>query len=253
MVGGIGISVWFKIREVYRTLLRRSDCSIMASQDVQCPICNECFSSSKINTHVNWCLGDENVRKDSSVVRDVKSEASSGEEPKKKRLKSDAEVAKNSPAIPNEGAMAREKKGNWNFMMGKKQATVSPGKCKAKFEQIKAVCDDKAEPVVNVGSNFLNVPRKTPCFSESKAETSKTLISNKDSHMDIHSNVPLAERMRPVTLDGYIGQDQAIGGKKLLRSLFEANKIPSMILWGPPGCGKVTSLHYKIVISDTYY
>ena len=225
----------------------------MASQDVQCPICNRFFGSSKINTHVNWCLGDENDRNDPSEARGIESEACSMEEPKKKRLKTDAEVAKNSPAMPNEGTMATEKEGNWNFMMGKKQATVSPGKSKAKFEQIKPVCDDKAKRVVNVGGNFLNVPRKTPCFSESKAETSKTLISNKDSHVDIHSNVPLAERMRPVTLDGYIGQDQAIGRKKLLRSLFEASKIPSMILWGPPGCGKVTSLHYKIVVLDTCY
>ncbi|XP_033754243.1 ATPase WRNIP1-like isoform X3 [Pecten maximus] len=46
--------------------------------------------------------------------------------------------------------------------------------------------------------------------------------------------------MRPKSLDGYIGQDKAIGKKSLLRSLLQTDQIPSLILWGPPGCGKTT-------------
>ena len=51
---------------------------------------------------------------------------------------------------------------------------------------------------------------------------------------------PLAERMRPRTLDDYVGQEHVVGPGKLLRRAIEADRIPSMILWGPPGTGKTT-------------
>ena len=50
---------------------------------------------------------------------------------------------------------------------------------------------------------------------------------------------PLAERMRPCGLQDYVGQTKVVGNNSLLRSLLETNEVPSMILWGPPGCGKV--------------
>jgi putative ATPase len=52
--------------------------------------------------------------------------------------------------------------------------------------------------------------------------------------------VPLAERMRPRTLDEYIGQEHLTGAGRLLRRAVESDRIPSMILWGPPGTGKTT-------------
>ncbi|KAM5263661.1 ATPase WRNIP1 isoform 2-T2 [Ctenodactylus gundi] len=54
---------------------------------------------------------------------------------------------------------------------------------------------------------------------------------------------PLADKMRPDTLQEYIGQSRAVGQETLLRSLLETSEIPSMILWGPPGCGKTTLAH----------
>ncbi|MAY83862.1 MAG: AAA family ATPase [Flavobacteriales bacterium] len=53
-------------------------------------------------------------------------------------------------------------------------------------------------------------------------------------------NTPLAERMRPKSLDDYVGQKQLIGEGTVLRKLIEKGQIPSMILWGPPGTGKTT-------------
>ena len=52
--------------------------------------------------------------------------------------------------------------------------------------------------------------------------------------------MPLAERMRPRTLDEYIGQQHLTGPGRLLRRVVESDRIPSMILWGPPGTGKTT-------------
>ena len=51
---------------------------------------------------------------------------------------------------------------------------------------------------------------------------------------------PLAERMRPETLGDLVGQEHLAGNKSILRTSIEQGKIPSMILWGPPGTGKTT-------------
>ncbi len=51
---------------------------------------------------------------------------------------------------------------------------------------------------------------------------------------------PLAERMRPVKLDDYVGQTALTGPNAALRKSIESDNIPSMILWGPPGVGKTT-------------
>jgi len=51
---------------------------------------------------------------------------------------------------------------------------------------------------------------------------------------------PLAERMRPLSLDAYVGQQHLVGEGAVLRQAIERGKIPSFILWGPPGVGKTT-------------
>ena len=51
---------------------------------------------------------------------------------------------------------------------------------------------------------------------------------------------PLADRMRPQTLDEFIGQEELLGPGKPLRTQIERDELSSMLLWGPPGCGKTT-------------
>lgn len=51
---------------------------------------------------------------------------------------------------------------------------------------------------------------------------------------------PLAERMRPRTLDEFVGQEELVGPKSFLREAIAHDRVPSMILWGPPGTGKTT-------------
>lgn len=51
---------------------------------------------------------------------------------------------------------------------------------------------------------------------------------------------PLAERLRPKTLDDYIGQAHLVGPGAILRKMIDAGRVPSFILWGPPGVGKTT-------------
>src|SRR6476659_757078 len=56
----------------------------------------------------------------------------------------------------------------------------------------------------------------------------------------MNSSAPLAERMRPQTLDDLVGQEHLTGKESVLRTAIENGKIPSMILWWPPGTGKTT-------------
>ena len=53
-------------------------------------------------------------------------------------------------------------------------------------------------------------------------------------------SVPLAERLRPATLDDVVGQAHLLGEGKPLRLAFASGRLHSMILWGPPGVGKTT-------------
>ena len=54
------------------------------------------------------------------------------------------------------------------------------------------------------------------------------------------ANIPLAERMRPRTLDEYIGQRHLVGPDAVIRRMIESGHVASFILWGPPGVGKTT-------------
>ena len=58
---------------------------------------------------------------------------------------------------------------------------------------------------------------------------------------NLHSELkPLAERMRPKTLDEFVGQRHILGEGKLLNRLIRAKKVPNCIFYGPPGTGKTT-------------
>ena len=64
-------------------------------------------------------------------------------------------------------------------------------------------------------------------------------------------NEPLAYRMMPKTLDDYVGQEHILGKDKILYRTIKADRLSSIILWGPPGCGK-TSLA-RVISNTTKY
>src|SRR3954453_6201117 len=56
----------------------------------------------------------------------------------------------------------------------------------------------------------------------------------------LQARAPLAERMRPQSLDDVVGQQHILGPRGALRALIESDRLGSIILWGPPGTGKTT-------------
>ena len=64
---------------------------------------------------------------------------------------------------------------------------------------------------------------------------------------------PLAARMRPRTFDEFVGQEHVVGPGRALRKSIEADQIPSMILWGPPGSGKTTLAYLIATVTRSHF
>ncbi len=65
-------------------------------------------------------------------------------------------------------------------------------------------------------------------------------LFDRQGRLDGQRNAPLAERMRPRTFDEFVGQEQVVGRERVLFRAIAAGRLPSFILWGPPGAGKTT-------------
>jgi len=66
------------------------------------------------------------------------------------------------------------------------------------------------------------------------------LFEQEPAQQDVLSHAPLATRMRPIEFEDFVGQQHILGSGKLLRRAIDADKIGSIILYGPPGCGKTS-------------
>ena len=73
--------------------------------------------------------------------------------------------------------------------------------------------------------------------------------SGTDTIAAVSPHAPLAERLRPRSVDEFYGQEHLIGEGRILRRMIETDSLASLILWGPPGCGKTTLAH--IIAAET--
>src|ERR1700691_653008 len=93
-------------------------------------------------------------------------------------------------------------------------------------------------PIGHALAAFVSRPRRcanVPAMARRKADAGEGLFRPRQPAAQ-----PLADRMRPRTLDEVAGQDHLLGPGKLLRQMVAAGALHSMILWGPPGSGKTT-------------
>ncbi|XP_067652442.1 ATPase WRNIP1-like [Haliotis asinina] len=222
-----------------------------SNSKAECPVCGKFFPSSFINTHVNECL---NLSNSESTEADTMSKSN-------KRKSSD-----------------RSEDTGWGFFrqssVSKKAKLSESTKTRSKHESEQketdktvndsdddvSILDDDNDQHLGKSQNF-----KTSTTTKTSATTKPSNIKNifhssipnrelpsssrlsnatqeRPSSTSSSKNkfAPLAERMRPTSLDQYVGQTKAVGRESLLHSLLQGNHIPSMVLWGPPGCGKTT-------------
>ena len=64
---------------------------------------------------------------------------------------------------------------------------------------------------------------------------------------------PLATRMRPTDFHDFVGQEHLIGPGRVLRKAIEAGRLPSIVLWGPPGSGKTTLAYIMANSTESYF
>lgn len=100
-------------------------------------------------------------------------------------------------------------------------------------------CVEVEQPVEG-GANYYRSTKPVDSKGINTYSSTKELFLTPSSKINSKSYFePLAEQMRPTELAKYVGQNKSVGRNTMLRSLLESHEIPSMILWGPPGCGKV--------------
>lgn len=75
----------------------------------------------------------------------------------------------------------------------------------------------------------------------------KKLVMGETTKADFSFVVPLAKQVQPNNLKDFVGQNHVFGENSVLRNLFDKGDIPNLILWGPPGCGKVYFRYYKLI------
>lgn len=83
--------------------------------------------------------------------------------------------------------------------------------------------------------------------SDSSGSSSKLITSSQRSYDITKPSVPLADVMRPKLIEDYVGQEKVIGKESILRKIFETGNVPSLIFWGPPGCGKVCYIMFSLI------
>ncbi|XP_035526211.1 ATPase WRNIP1 [Morone saxatilis] len=210
-----------------------------AADSVQCPVCFKDFPPATINGHLDVCLLNS--------VTDRSPPTADGSEPplKKPRISAEAVAPSstdNTPAassscgtpssavfslFQNKSKVQSERGG----LFASKQPAVA-----AVNKGIKRNLPSEAEP----GPAGTETMKSRPCGSSGQAVKTSNDVSPRRL---LTIDKPLAEMMRPNTLDEYFGQNKVVGQETLLRSLLETQEIPSLILWGPPGCGKTTLAH----------
>lgn len=194
---------------------------------VQCPVCFNDYTPVSINQHLDACLRENSVCNGPS-----RTETS---EPSFKKLRVSFETKPCTPpdngASPGTSRAARpQQSGMFALFQPDKSRVSLPNGCSDVCTGKQGVVNKRIKPTESEPESQLS-------GSDSDRHAGKSRISPWSL---LTKGKPLADILRPNTLEEYFGQNKVIGQQTLFRSLLEAQEIPSFILWGPPGCGKVS-------------
>ncbi|KAF7222444.1 ATPase WRNIP1 [Nothobranchius furzeri] len=191
---------------------------------LQCPVCFESFTPATINDHLDACLQESSADSSPSAA------AETGPPGKRSRIRAEPV---NTPSSPSSMAGTQSRVFSL-FKTNKEKLNVQPERS--------GVFTSKQSPA---GKGIKRVLTETEFGSAgTEAQLSQLPKNETQSPRTLFTfDKPLAEILRPNTLEEYFGQNKVVGQQTLIRSLLDSQEIPSLILWGPPGCGKTTLAH----------
>ncbi|CAG5132415.1 unnamed protein product, partial [Candidula unifasciata] len=222
---------------------------------VECPVCGGLFDSRIISAHANSCLNnsvimdDKMTRKRKSTDWNFLTGSSNAAGP------TPANSAKMLKSIQSKG---KAKGGTSKTKIADVDKTVSVRNGEDSSSDLEFVDEhDTGTPgmfghhatvktVKELNQNSvvtakINEKLQETSIKQTNTNLFKHMMGSKRSVAASNCNAPLAERARPQSLDNFVGQDLAVGKKCILYNLItHSSNIPSMVLWGPPGCGKTT-------------
>lgn len=249
----------------------------MSGGETECPICNTNYPTWKINSHVELCLskGEKcSTRREAELLKNRPSAKGPRCDPLNKTIEllrkkstgdesnqcdafgerdffedqntlceADHSIVSSARSIINVLGKRKSLERSPPNDSGKKLKTASKVLKSSASKAIPSESSTRESLVVNEIS-----PLKQTYGDDSKGNsTSLRTVSyttnlqkaNPERREIFGKSTPLAEQMRPKEFGEYFGQDDIIGEQTTLRKILQSGKIPSIILWGPPGCGKV--------------
>ncbi|KAJ2743451.1 DNA-dependent ATPase mgs1 [Coemansia sp. BCRC 34301] len=190
------------------------------SSRVSCPICSMRVPEWYVNDHLDHeCLG---------VINGSSSSSSRPGQPIKPLVRQIAFATS-----PSGSSLKRQGSGP---LLAKRARKESPS---TDVEMCAASPLDSSSPVL------MSLPQPAAADNQSchAVLTTANTTNSKDEEAEKrlwNQRLPLAERLRPLTLDAFVGQSKLVGPGGILRSLIENDQVSSMIFWGGPGLGKTT-------------
>ncbi|XP_059478179.1 ATPase WRNIP1-like [Neocloeon triangulifer] len=180
---------------------KRSADEALLADEVSCPICCRVFTVSEIEEHADRC-----------AFLNSPSPSSSFSQPQQrinKRPSPAAAQAKGRTSADSQGPKKQKLSGDQLF--------ENP---------------DHVEPQNGTAEKQL--------LQTTTSKMDRSFSKEAEPEVSLNKSAPLAEQVRPKELSTFVGQEKVMGQHSMLRSLLREGEITSMILWGPPGCGKTT-------------
>ncbi|ORX54871.1 P-loop containing nucleoside triphosphate hydrolase protein [Piromyces finnis] len=235
----------------------------MNNSSVKCPVCNRYVTISGINAHLDSNCQCNIVQMDGSVKDIINDNTVNGQIPITDKFRKITNnhiyigansVEKKKTFQPTLfGKIPNNKRSN-DSILNKKIPNHSLSSFKSSFDNNNNSSNNNNNYNIN---NILTRQNKKVKLEEKSNILQKFDINKKHDNNVITNpmkkenkkQLPLAELVRPKTLEEYFGQEEIMGKDSVLKTLIKENRVPSMILWGPPGVGKTCLAR---IISNQY-
>ena len=193
--------------------MQSTDAASESPERASCPVCSRDVLFTDINTHIDQCLR----------VNDRQFGGPSA---------SAAASATPSSSTPARHVMSR---GKQSVLSGFRKRDIMTGAMSSGHEKRRRLSSTAPSPA-DSGTSSTRPINTRPLHHSISTTTAHPV---KSGHQPLLTT-PLSDVMRPATLSDYVGQQEVVGENCLLHSAIASGHIPSLIFWGPPGCGKTT-------------